>query len=249
MMRHGEEMKKARRAIIKIASVEVEVFQLPDGEYVMSQTQVAKVVDVGKVLVLRFLNKKWLEGELYKDYRSFKIATENDSLGRGGNNNPIKPVPVELASEFWFEQAIKGNIKAQALMKACLDETLKRRCDKTFEVVKGENDYEEETGIKYQTWMESRSFLKDAHASFTNCCLYNDFVAAIAHDKITIAVCGMTAKELRELDVVEGSEKIGLNHIKDMEVLTKIARVKLEFSKLRTGNVDQRIEKALQRVA
>lgn len=36
---------KAKRAKIQMAGIEVEVFQLPDGEYVMSQSQVAGAVE------------------------------------------------------------------------------------------------------------------------------------------------------------------------------------------------------------
>jgi hypothetical protein len=239
-------MDKAKRAVISIAGIEVEVYQMPGGEYAMSQRQIGKAIDVQGVLILRFLDEKWLEGKLHKDYRNYKKATVNDSIGRGGNNNPIKPIPIDLASEFWLMQAIKGNLKAQALAKACLDEALERRCDKAFSVGKSEEEYESETSIKYQTWSESRSFLKDAHASFLNCCRANDFIASVAHDKITRAICGMTARELRELEVIEGSVRIGLNHIKDKNILVQVARLKLEFSRLRTGNVDERIAKALK---
>ncbi|MFN6484546.1 MULTISPECIES: hypothetical protein [unclassified Nostoc] len=238
-------MKKARRATIKIAGNEVEVFQLPDGEYVMSQSQVALAVEKHRSLMLRFLDRMWLEGKLYKDYRSHKIPSLNDSEGRGGNNNPISIIPIDIASAFWMDQAFKGNIKAQSLVQACVQETLKRRCDKAFSQVKTEQEYEQESIHSRETWEQSRGFLRDAHASFINCCTANTFVKSVAHDKITLAVCGKTARELRELEVIEGSPKVGLNHIENAEVLRQIAKVKLEFARYRTGNVDQRIDRAM----
>ncbi|WP_375501683.1 hypothetical protein [uncultured Nostoc sp.] len=242
-------MSKAKRAMIKIAGIEVEVFQLPDGEYVMSQSQVAIAVKVHKFLMSRFLDEMWLEGRLHKDYRSHKIPSFNDSKGRGGNNNPISIIPIDIASEFWAEQAFKGNIKAQALTLACVKEALKRRCDKAFNQVKTEEQYENEAIVSRETWEKSRSFLKDAHASFVNCCDANTFIRSVAHDKITIAVCGKTARELRELEVIEGSPKVGLNHIDNAETLKQIAKVKLEFSRYRIGNVDERIKRALKVVS
>ncbi|MBH8553409.1 hypothetical protein I8751_13695 [Nostocaceae cyanobacterium CENA357] len=241
-------MNKAKRAVIKIASIEVEVFQLPTGEYVMSQSQVGKAAGVQGVLMLRFLDEKWLQGKLDKDYRNYKIPSVNDSSNRGGNNNPIKVIPISLASAFWISQTAKGNITAEALAYACVEETLQRRCDRAFNQIQTEEEYERETGIKYQTWLESREFLRDAHSSFVNCCNANDFRSAIAHDKITLAVCGKTARELRELEVMEGDPKVGLNHIDDKDVLVMIARVKLEFSRYRVGNVDERIKRAMKAV-
>jgi hypothetical protein len=239
---------KAIRTTIEISGISVEVFRLPDGQYVMSQSQVALVIEVQSVLVLRFLSEKWLEGKLDKDYRSYKLPTQNDTKGRGGNNRQIKPIDITLASEFWAEQAFKGNKLAQALTYACILETLKRRCDNAFDIAKTTEQYEHESITNRTTWLESRSFLKDAHISFTNCCLYNGFNAAIAHDSITKAVLGKTAQELREDDVINGDYRIGLNHVQRVEELTKIAKVKLAFSKYKVGNVHERVKRAVQEV-
>ncbi|MDZ8136730.1 MAG: hypothetical protein RM049_15705 [Nostoc sp. DedQUE04] len=37
---------KAKRASIQIAGIDIEVFQIPNGDYVMSQTQVAEAIGV-----------------------------------------------------------------------------------------------------------------------------------------------------------------------------------------------------------
>ncbi len=92
----------------------LEVFQLPDGEYVMSQSQVASTIGTYRLSLARFLDEQWLEGNLHKDYRCYKIDFNSTTRSRGGNGQ-IKPVAINLASEFWLEQAIKGNIKAQGL--------------------------------------------------------------------------------------------------------------------------------------
>jgi len=237
---------KAKRARIQIAGIEVEVFQLPDGEYVMSQSQVASAVGVNRTLMFRFLDEQWLEGNLHKDYRCYKIDFDSTSGNRGGNGQ-IKPVAINLASEFWLEQAIKGNVKAQGLAQACIKEALERRCDKAFEVTRTDEERDERAVDTRETWEKTRGFLKDAHASFTNCCIANTFMASVAHDKITLAVCGKTARELREMDVIDGMDtRVGLNHIKDIEQMRQVARVKLEFSRYRTGNVDQRIDRAME---
>ncbi|MBD2436597.1 hypothetical protein [Nostoc sp. FACHB-110] len=49
-------MDKAKRVTIKIAGIEVEVFQLPNNEYVMSQSQVAEAILMSEISFRRFLN-------------------------------------------------------------------------------------------------------------------------------------------------------------------------------------------------
>ncbi|QLE58749.1 hypothetical protein [Nostoc sp. TCL26-01] len=254
-------MNKAKRASFLLGNISLDGFQ-KDGEYFLSQSQVAEAVGVHKYEATRFTEElrknQGYTGHKNEGVNDFKtlpdkgytghiLEIESNGNGKRGGSR-VKVISPETATLFWGYQARKGNDKALGLICACAEETIQRRLDRAFEQVKTEEEYEKATGIKYQTWLESRAFLKDAHASFTNCCLYNDFVAAVAHDKITIAVCGMTASELRELDVIEGNSKVGLNHVRDKETLVKIAKVKLEFSRYRTGNVDQRVERAIKAV-
>ncbi|QLE54820.1 hypothetical protein [Nostoc sp. TCL26-01] len=253
-------MNKAKRAVIKIASIEVEVFQLPVGEYVMSQSQVGKAIDADRETVKRFIERKnqgYRSGHNQsandikplsgKDYRSHKMEREKTLSGRGGGNE-IKVIPIDLASEFWFEQAMKGNSKAQGLTKACLEETLERRCDRAFEQVKTEEEYEKATGIKCQTWLESRELCRYSHGSFHSTCKDNDFIRGLVHNKITLAVCGKTAKELKKEALVNGNIKVGLNHIASSEILEIIAIVKMEFGTYRTGTPSERIKRALKKL-
>lgn len=121
----------------------------------MSQSQVASAVEVHKFSMSRFLDEKQLGGKSGKGYRGHKIDFDSVTGNRGGNGK-INIIPIDLATEFWLEQAMKGNVKAQGLTKACLEEALKRMCDKAFEQLKTEEEYEKATGINYQTWIESR---------------------------------------------------------------------------------------------
>lgn len=253
--------EKARRATTNIAGIEVEVFQLPNGEYVMSQAQAAGVIDAAKSTMTKFIQRN------NESYRSFqkqasntlnpytvrvieitKIATVNDSLGRGGNNNPINIIPINLATDFWLDQTTKGNVKAKALVSACVQETLKRRCDNAFGVTKTEQEYEQQTA-ETRRWEEARQYLRESHITFMLACSRYKFNAALAHDVITISVCGKTAAQLRELDVIEGDDDIGLNHIYDIEAMTRIAKVKVLFGKYRKGGIGERVVKAKREIA
>jgi hypothetical protein len=62
----------------------------------------------------------------------------------------------------------------------------------------------------------------------------------MAHDAITLAVCGKTASELRELELINGTSDIGLNHVADRE--------QFQFSKYRKGVISDRVNRALKDV-
>lgn len=236
---------KAIRTNIQISGITLEVFRLPNGEYVMSQTQVAEAVGKQEISVRRFLTAKQREGNQSKSYRSDTI-TFNSTTGNRGGNGKINIMSIDLASEFWTIQSFKGNTKAQALVYACMKEALKRRCDLAFGKMQTTEDYERESIKDRESWKKSREFLKDAHASFTNCCEAQGFHHAKAHDAITLAVVGKTAQELRLDDTVDGMPRVGLNHIANPDDLAKIAQVKLLFAKYRSGGVDQRVKRAIK---
>ncbi len=239
-------MNKAVRLRIEISGIEIEVFMLPDGSYVMSQSQAALAVEISSVYVLRFLEQKRLKASDSNSYRFFIFDFDSGKKSQRGGNGKIKAVSIDIASEFWLQQAIKGNKLAQSLAYACIQESLKRRCDDCFNNQKTNEQYEQESVTSRKSWLESRGFVKDAHISFSNCCNYNGFNGAVAHDAITKAVCGMTAKELRFEELVNGSPKVGLNHIEEADILIKIAKVKLEFSRYKVGNVSERVKRSLE---
>ncbi|QSJ20087.1 hypothetical protein JYQ62_16065 [Nostoc sp. UHCC 0702] len=230
---------KAKRASISIASIEIEVFQLLNEDYAMSQSQVAEAVEVHSFSISRFLKSKQAKSLLDKSFEFHTLTVE-------GSNKPINVISISVASAFWFTQAIKGNVKAQAISYACQIEALQRRCDTAFKAMKTEHQYEQQAITNKETWEKSREFLKDTHASFTSCCMAYNFHAGVAHDAITLAVCGKKASELRELEVISGNPSIGLNHVQDYGDLVKIAKAKLLFSKYRKGSIQERVAKVLK---
>ncbi|MHC0068749.1 hypothetical protein ACWATR_38790 [Nostoc sp. UIC 10890] len=237
-----KQYSKAKRASIQIAGIEIEVFQMPNGEYVMSQTQVANAVGVSSSCIFSFLHSNAVKALPSNGSEFSVIAVE-------GSNKPVNIVPIEVASDFWLSQVSKGNGKAQSLVSACMQEALQRRCDTAFNQAKSEQQYEQQSAINRESWEQSREYCRDIHSSFTNSCIRWKFNAAMAHDAITVAVCGKTASELKELDVINGTSDIGLNHVADRELLVKIAKVKFQFSKYRKGGIYDRIGRALRDVA
>ncbi|MEH2265599.1 MAG: hypothetical protein V7K59_22630 [Nostoc sp.] len=229
---------KAKRASIQVAGIEVEVFQLPNSDYVMSQTQVAEAIDLPEIRFRRFLEGNQPNLLLDKGLSFDKISIS-------GTGRQIKAIPIDIAFDFWLDQAFKGNVKAQALVRACGQETLQRRCDIAFNQTKSEQQYEQQSISVRDSWEQSREYCRDIHSSFTNSCIRWKFNAAMAHDAITVAVCGKTASELKELELINGTSDIGLNHVGDGELLVKIAKVKFQFSKYRKGGISDRLGRAL----
>ncbi|MEH2130134.1 MAG: hypothetical protein V7K86_05645 [Nostoc sp.] len=99
------------------------------------------------------------------------------------------------------------------------------------------------TGLTYS---EVRGECRDMQNPFMLACIHYKINAAKAHDAITVAVCGKTASELRELDVVDGNASVGLNHVNSPEVLADIASIKYHFSRYHKGSIEERIAKAVK---
>ncbi|QKQ76460.1 hypothetical protein [Nostoc sp. TCL240-02] len=230
---------KAKRALIQIAGIEIEVFQLPNGDYVMSQTQVAEAIELSEIGFRRFLKENRLNHLPGKGF-SF------DKFSISGTGRQINAIPVDIASDFWMSQAFKGNIKAQALVSACMQEALQRRCDAVFSIVKSEQQYERQAINSRVSWEESRLFCTDAQSAFQNSCIRYKFNAAMAHDAITVAVCGKTASDLKEMELISGASDIGLNHVSEVQLLVRIAKMKFEFSRYRKGGISERVNRALK---
>ncbi|WP_193892316.1 hypothetical protein [Nostoc sp. LEGE 06077] len=227
------------RATIEIAGIEVEVFQLPSGEYVMSQTQVTEAIDLQSVYILRFLESKQSKALPGNDSEFYTLSVE-------GSNKPINVVPTKVVSDFWLEQVAKGNTKAFALVNACMQEALERRCDNAFGVNKTEQQYEQQTSDRLTQWQQTRQYLLEQHNAFTYTCRAYGFPPARTHNKLSMETCGMTASQLRQIEEVCGDKNVGLNHIQNVNTLKKVARVKYHFSRYRKGSVEERISRALK---
>jgi len=135
---------KATRASVQIGAMEVDGFMLPDGSYRMSQAQVAQAVDKPPVNALRFLESKALKsllGEDYTDYTPEQIEIEPEQSRRGQSR--FNALPLEVATAYWINQCFQGNKQALALVMALATETLERRFDSAFNVMRTEQERNE----------------------------------------------------------------------------------------------------------
>jgi len=100
---------KARQEKNLLGSKVLEVYQLPDGSYLLSQTKSAEAVDEDEVSFRRFLGSNSPEALPYKGFRSDKLAVE-------GNNAKINGVPMPLTVAYWTKEAASGNPTAARLL-------------------------------------------------------------------------------------------------------------------------------------
>ena len=100
-------MEKAKRATIQLGDRGLDVFQLPDGSYWLSQTQVAEAVGLEEIYTRRFLRSKWLKtlpGKGYTPDDLPKIEVEPTGGTRGQTR--IAPVDLTTAALFWVYSSL-----------------------------------------------------------------------------------------------------------------------------------------------
>ncbi|NJO64603.1 MAG: hypothetical protein HC836_42620 [Richelia sp. RM2_1_2] len=102
---------KAVRATINLGDIELDVFQLPDSEYRLSQTQVEQAVEKPERSFRGFLASKAPEALPWKHIKLEKLAIE-------GNNVKVSAIPLGLTIAYWKCEARKGSQKARKLLEA-----------------------------------------------------------------------------------------------------------------------------------
>lgn len=133
---------KATRQPISIGDRTIDGFMLPDGNYRMSQTQVAECVGLNERNAREFLQSKALKTLLGQGYTPAISEIEPDSEQlRGGSR--IRAWSLEVVSAYWLWQAFRGNRTALSLCMALILESLERRFDSAFGVSRTEQERNE----------------------------------------------------------------------------------------------------------
>jgi hypothetical protein len=134
---------KATRATVAIGGLTVDGFMLPDGTYRMSQTQAAETVGKDEINARRFLSSKNINAIRGEGYTPDSIEVESLSDKRGQTR--FNALPLDVVTAYWLYQSSQGNQKALALVWALLSESLERRFDDAFGMVRTEQERNEAT--------------------------------------------------------------------------------------------------------
>lgn len=128
---------EAKKATIYLGNIPLNVYQMHDGTYQLSLDSVTKVIGEERRDLLRFKKSNSELAVQFKNYYLFQAR----SVVIDEPEQFFKPIPVELATSYWFNRAMKGNQIAQALVQACMIESIERRADQAFKFKRTEEEY------------------------------------------------------------------------------------------------------------
>lgn len=137
----------AVRAEIKLGNLKLWVFQLPDGEYRLSKTQILEVIEENTNWLSRLPknSKKALEAMKNNGFTGYQIQV-SVKLERGVTR--AQTLSVSDAMTVWFHFAKDYNPMALDLLFNCGIETVERRADKAFGVKRSEEEYNERFALR-----------------------------------------------------------------------------------------------------
>ena len=122
---------KAERRTIYLGDIPLQVAMLPNGDYCLSQTEVAGAIDKFQSSINRFLGSKSFKGNGDK---AFELTDLPKTLSIKGANKPITPISIKVACLYWYKWAAVGNEKAEQLVWALLDHSISDLADKAFDI-------------------------------------------------------------------------------------------------------------------
>jgi len=128
---------KAKRQMIKIGDISLEVAMLPDGSYRLNHAQATEVVDKPRDSMSRFRRSKYIQSLLGNTCQSYTVPEE---VFLEGVNRLINPVTIELACLFWQKCALEGNPKARTIVVALLKHSLYELADEAFGVKRSQGE-------------------------------------------------------------------------------------------------------------
>ena len=122
---------KAERRTIYLGDIPLEIAMLPNGDYCLSQTQVAAAHDKRRSSMSSFCASKYFKA--ISD-NGFDCPNFSEKLVLDGSNKPISPVSFDVAYLYWQKWAVAGNKKAQQLCLALGKHSLYDLADAEFNI-------------------------------------------------------------------------------------------------------------------
>ncbi len=161
---------KATRATVAIGVLTVDAFMLPDGSYRMSQTQTAEAVGKDEINARRFLTSKSINAIRGMGYTP-------DSIESGQTR--FNALPLDVITAYWLYQSSQGNNQALALVWALLSESLERRFDDVFGVVRTEQERNDTTTARIKALEKDLASLGEGFAINDDICRERDYFESL----------------------------------------------------------------------
>ena len=170
---------KATRATVAIGDLIVDAFQLPDGSYRMSQTQAADLVGLTERNAREFLDSKTFE-RLAGDGFTPAIFDIDSEQSRGQSR--FRGLPLEVVVIYWVYQCYRGNKKAFALLIALATESLERRFDNAFGMVRTEQERNDTTTARIKALESDLANLGEGFAIDDDIRRERDYLLSVLQD-------------------------------------------------------------------
>lgn len=122
------------RKIVSVGHFNLEVFLLEDGNHYLSQKQVAQVVGRDMASTWQYQAARPAHVEYPQELRTLVGELENGEL--------IDLFSMTMATFFWIEQAIQGNVAAKMLLNLTAIKTIEQRADQAFGIEKAQAEYD-----------------------------------------------------------------------------------------------------------
>ncbi|MGL4498660.1 MAG: hypothetical protein ACRCU2_06315 [Planktothrix sp.] len=141
-MKGNPETKKATKAIIHLGTIPLDVYQMPDQSYRLCVDSVTGALEKQRKDLLKFIKGRSKQALPFKNYALVQaplVPTDGDELY-------FKPIPINLATAYWHYHSKKNNDIADALVQACMIESIERRADTAFKFKRTEKEYNRRFG-------------------------------------------------------------------------------------------------------
>jgi hypothetical protein len=193
---------KAVRTKITLGDIELDVFQLPDGEYRYSQTQ-AFISIADEEYDTKQAAKRYIEICTSKKAQHLSVPTLQtyEKTKIEGENQVVKLISQADIMSFWAMAAFLGHTKALGLLMACGIEALERRADAAFGVIRDEEERNDRMAARQKGKLARRSmtdmikYYIESHDVSDN---YKGHVFHNCSDYLNKIILGVKAKQARD---------------------------------------------------
>ncbi len=107
--------------IIHLGDIPMDVAMMPNGDYCLSQTQVAEIIGETLESMVQFINSDYLKASCIEASKLFALS----EVYLEGTDQSIKPVSIDVACLYWNKWAVAGNEKAQRLTFKLMQNSLR----------------------------------------------------------------------------------------------------------------------------
>jgi hypothetical protein len=106
---------KAQRTLISLSQeIQLEGYMMPDGQYTLNPTSLARAIRKHRAVLLEFLGGKSPQAQACKGFEMLEI----ERIAVEGRGNRIKPIPLYVAAAFLRYWDKRGNAQAGAIIEA-----------------------------------------------------------------------------------------------------------------------------------